>query len=71
MPTPEERPHQPRDEKPAVQYVTVVDVDIKFWTMVWLMIKWSIAVIPAAIILFGLAALVIAVLTAIGMNLPN
>lgn len=31
--------------------VTVTDVDIKFWTMVSLMVRWAIATIPAMLIL--------------------
>jgi hypothetical protein len=35
-----------------LQRVTVVDVDISFGSMVWLLIKLSFAAIPAAIIVF-------------------
>lgn len=39
--------------------VTVVDVDMKFWTMVQFMVKWAFASIPALliIILIGFAVL--------------
>lgn len=33
------------------QPVVIVDVKIKFWSMVVLMVKWAIAAIPAAIII--------------------
>jgi hypothetical protein len=40
----------------SIQRVTVVDLDVKFWTMVWLMIKFAIAAIPAMIVLYLIAA---------------
>ncbi len=42
--------------------VVVVDVKIPFWSMVVLLVKWTIAAIPAFIILFILAGLVSALL---------
>lgn len=42
--------------------VVVVDVKIPFWSMVVLLVKWTIAAIPAFIILFILASLVSALL---------
>lgn len=34
--------------------VVVKGIDIPFWDMVWFMVKWSVAAIPAAIIIvFG------------------
>lgn len=38
--------------------VTVTDIDMPFWSMVGFMIKWAIASIPAALILFGVVAAV-------------
>jgi hypothetical protein len=32
--------------------VTVTDIDMHFWSMVWFLIKLSIATIPAGIVLF-------------------
>lgn len=40
---------------PGAQPVVVIDVDMKFWSMVRLMVKWAIAAIPAFFILFCLA----------------
>ncbi len=34
------------------QPVVVVDLRMNFWSMVWFMVKWAIASIPALIILF-------------------
>jgi uncharacterized membrane-anchored protein YitT (DUF2179 family) len=31
--------------------VVVTDIKMPFWSMVWFMVKWSIAAIPALIIL--------------------
>ena len=42
--------------------VVVVDVRIPFWSMVWLLVKVTLAAIPAAIILSLIAAFVIAIL---------
>lgn len=42
--------------------VTVVDIKMPFGSMVIFMIKWSIAAIPAAIILFLIGAIVFGVL---------
>ena len=42
--------------------VEIVDLDIPFIQMVFLLVKWSIAAIPAAIILFFVAAMLMAVL---------
>ena len=39
------------------QEIVVVDVRIPFWSMVWLMVKWVLAAIPAFIILYVLALL--------------
>ena len=43
--------------------VSVVDIDMSFGSMVGFMVKWSIAAIPAAFILFVLGAVVWVVLT--------
>ncbi len=40
-----------------VQHVVVVNVQMKFLSMVVFMVKWAIASIPALLILFGLALL--------------
>lgn len=42
--------------------VVVVDVKIPFWSMVVLLVKWSIAAIPALIIVVALASALSAVL---------
>jgi hypothetical protein len=51
----------PDQETDGIQKVVVIDVDVKFWSLVGLMIKASIAVIPAAIILALLSGLFLAV----------
>ena len=45
--------------------VVVVDVKIPFWSMVVLLVKWSIAAIPAVIILVILATAASMVLGAV------
>jgi hypothetical protein len=45
--------------------VVVIDVKIPFWSMVVLLVKWSIAAIPAMIILVILATLTSMVLGAV------
>ena len=37
-----------------------VYIDIKFWTMVVLLIKFALAIIPAALILMGFSAIMVA-----------
>lgn len=38
--------------------VRIVDIDMKFWSMVWFMVKWAIATIPAVIILIFVGVMV-------------
>jgi DNA-directed RNA polymerase subunit RPC12/RpoP len=52
---------------PGEMRVTVTDIDMRFTSMVWFMVKWAVASIPAAMILFGVlcsAALVFSLLFA-------
>jgi len=56
-------------DEPGPQRVVVVDLDVKFATMVWLMIKLAIAAIPAAIILYAIGVAVLALLAGIGGSL--
>jgi len=42
--------------------VVVTDVRMPFWSMVVFMVKWSIAAIPAIIILVVLVAIIVGVL---------
>lgn len=48
--------------RPRPQEVVVVDLNMSFSSMVWFMVKWALASIPALIILailfFGLASIV-------------
>lgn len=46
--------------------VIIVDIEMKFWSVVWLMVQWAIASIPAFIILFILITLFTAMLAVIG-----
>jgi len=41
--------------------VVVIDIKIRFWSMVVLMVKWALAAIPAILILFAIGALLSAV----------
>jgi hypothetical protein len=38
--------------------VVVTDVNVHFWSMVFLLVKWAIAAIIAMVILYAVAALV-------------
>lgn len=49
--------------------VVVTDVHMPFWSMVWFMVKWSIAAIPAFIILFVIGAILFGLLAGIGYGL--
>jgi hypothetical protein len=39
------------------QPVTITDIDIPFWSVVWFMVKLAIATIPAGVIVFFIYAL--------------
>ena len=49
--------------------VVVTDIQMSFKAMVVFMVKWAIAAIPAAIILFGLGVVLAAILGGIGAGL--
>lgn len=51
------------------QKVIVTDIKMSFWSMVIFMIKWTIASIPALIILSVLVAIVGALITALFMGI--
>jgi ABC-type sugar transport system permease subunit len=55
--------------------VTIRDIDVPFWRIVMILVKWSIASIPAMIILILLLAVLTAVvggvLSMIGLNIPE
>lgn len=48
----EEAAGKVRFDPSRAQPVVVVDLRMDFWSMVWFMVKWAIASIPALIILF-------------------
>jgi hypothetical protein len=58
-------PTQPSPIPPA--RVTVVDFDMPFWSIVLLLVKWAIAAIPAALILFIVAGMMFAGVGALGL----
>ena len=59
--------------------ITIRDIDIPFWRIVTILIKWSVAAIPAAIIITVLYALIFAlvggiavgILDSIGVSAPE
>lgn len=53
------------------QKVIVTDIKMSFWSMVIFMIKWTIASIPAFIILIALAAMIMALFAGIGFGLEE
>jgi hypothetical protein len=59
------------DENP----VTIRDIDVPFWRIVMILVKWSIASIPAMIILLLIAIVLSVVLGAIlaglGVHVPE
>jgi len=59
----------------AGNLVSIRDIDVPFWRIVMIMIKWSIAAIPATIILVAIWALVVSLFAAVfgshvGMTTP-
>ena len=59
----------------APHRVAIADIDIPFWRMVAIMIKWSLAAIPAVIvisIIFGVIGVIIGIVAAmIGASIPG
>lgn len=47
----------------------IMDFDMRFSSMVFFMVKWTIASIPAFIILFILTAICLAILSGIGVSM--
>jgi hypothetical protein len=55
----------------AANLVTIRDIDVPFWRIVMIMIKWSIAAIPATLILVLIWGLVMIMFAAIfGSHMP-
>lgn len=48
-------------ESQTEQLVVVVDVKMPFWSMVFFMVKWALASIPAVIILVVIAMFAVAI----------
>lgn len=57
-----------KPEGRAVNRVEIVDVRIPFWSMVWLLLKVTLAYIPAAIIILLLVLAAFGVLAALGLD---
>ena len=60
----------------APHRVAMADIDIPFWRMVAIMIKWSLAAIPAFIVISIIFGIIGAVLSAIfvgmfGLSIPS
>jgi len=60
----------------APHRVAIADIDIPFWRMVAIMIKWSLAAIPAFIVISVIFAIIGGILSAIfvgvlGLNIPR
>ena len=51
--------------------VTIRDIDVPFWRIVLILIKWSIAAIPAAIIVGIVYAATLLLLGAIGVSVVD
>lgn len=52
----------PQDVPSGVSRVTVVDVDMPFWSMVNFMFKWALATIPAILMLAFVGAVLVVLL---------
>jgi hypothetical protein len=61
----------PSSSSSEVQRVTVVDVDMKFGTMVVFMIKWAFAAIPAAIIIFLIVSVIMLIVGGSGLLISH
>lgn len=61
----------PSYESSESNEVVVTDIKMPFWSMVWFMVKWSIASIPAFIILIIILWLSFSFLAGFGIVLMN
>ena len=63
------------DIKPKTQHingdVTITDISMPFWSMVFFMVKWVIASIPAMIILFLLVMLLLLIVGGCGLGIAG
>ena len=50
---------------PSVQSVTITDIDIPFWRLVGIFIKWALAAIPATIVVTLIIMVVMGLLGAL------
>ena len=41
-----------------MEKVIITDIQMKFWSMVWFMVKWALASIPAFIVLAFIGAMI-------------
>lgn len=56
-------------EKPEIQSVKVIDIDMPFWSMMNFMVKWALAAIPAMLILMVFGTVVVVALGGLlGLN---
>ena len=62
-----------KDTDPPTEWqgVTIKDIHMKFGSMVWFMVKWAFAAIPAMLIIASIVWLFIFLLSLIGMGLKN
>ena len=64
-------------QPPAAPHrVAIADIDIPFWRMVAVMIKWTLAAIPAVIIvsiIFGIIGMALSAILVgvLGINIPS
>ena len=58
-------------EEPQRQEVVIVDFQMKFWSIVKLMVKFAIASIPALVILFLIGLVMSSILAGIGAGISN
>jgi hypothetical protein len=63
-------------QPPAAPHrIAIADLDIPFWRMVAILIKWSLAAIPAVIvisIIFAIIGAIVGIIaTMIGANIPG
>ncbi|WP_447722250.1 hypothetical protein [Aquipseudomonas campi] len=58
---------------PGAQPVVVVDVRMSFWSMVFFMVKWALASIPAIIILLVIGWIIVGIVgffAGVGLSSP-
>ena len=60
-----------RNTHETLNKVEIVNIDMKFWSMVWFMVKWAFATIPALLIIVVIGFILSMALPGLGLILKT